>query len=64
MLAGAPPGFLLGAATSAYQIEGGNHNDWTEWETGRYPDGTPHVLDGTSAARRGSRTPGGHCPAR
>jgi beta-glucosidase len=51
MLAGAPPGFLLGAATSAYQIEGGNHNDWTEWEKGRYPDGTPHVLDGTSAAR-------------
>jgi len=51
MLASAPPGFLLGAATSAYQIEGGNHNDWTEWEKGRYPDGTPHVLDGTSATR-------------
>jgi beta-glucosidase len=51
MLAGAPPGFLLGAATSAYQIEGGNHNDWTEWEKGRYPDGTPHVEGGASAAR-------------
>src|SRR5262245_48314292 len=44
-------GFFLGAATSAHQIEGGTHNDWTEWEKGRYPDGTPHVADGTSAAR-------------
>ena len=44
-------GFLLGAATSAHQIEGGTHNDWTEWEKGRYPDGTPHVADGASAAR-------------
>ena len=51
MLAGAPPGFLLGAATSAYQIEGGNQNDWTAWEKGRYPDGTPHVADGTNASR-------------
>ena len=41
MLAGAPAGFLLGAATSAHQIEGGTRNDWTEWEKGRYPDGTP-----------------------
>ena len=52
MLAGAPPGFLLGAATSAYQIEGGNQNDWTAWEKGRYPDGTPHVADGTNASAR------------
>jgi len=27
-----PPGFLWGAATSAHQVEGGNFNDWTEWE--------------------------------
>lgn len=24
--------FLWGAATSAHQVEGNNHNDWTEWE--------------------------------
>lgn len=27
-----PDGFLWGAATSAHQVEGNNHNDWTEWE--------------------------------
>src|SRR5262245_49254012 len=51
MLAEAPPGFLLGVATSAHQIEGGTHNDWTLWGKGKYPDGKPHVLDGASAAR-------------
>src|SRR6185295_18202065 len=51
MLDGVPATFLLGAATSAHQIEGGTHNDWTAWEKGRYPDGQPHVLDGASAAR-------------
>jgi beta-glucosidase len=51
MLAGVAPGFLLGVATSAYQTEGGNQNDWTDWESGRYPDGSPHVKGGASAAR-------------
>lgn len=41
-----PPGFLLGAATSSHQVEGGNSNDWTDWESSRFPDGTPHVRDG------------------
>jgi beta-glucosidase len=50
-LAGAPRGFFLGAATSAHQIEGGTHNDWTDWEKGWYTDGTPHVADGATAAR-------------
>ncbi len=27
-----PKNFLWGASTSAYQIEGGNVNDWSEWE--------------------------------
>jgi len=27
-----PEGFLWGAATSSHQVEGGNLNNWTEWE--------------------------------
>ena len=27
-----PPGFLWGTATSAHQVEGGNTNQWSEWE--------------------------------
>ena len=27
-----PQGFFWGAATSAHQVEGGNYNDWSEWE--------------------------------
>ena len=27
-----PEGFLWGAATASHQIEGGQHNDWSEWE--------------------------------
>lgn len=27
-----PKDFLWGASTSAHQVEGGNHNQWTEWE--------------------------------
>jgi len=27
-----PKNFFWGAATSAHQVEGGNHNDWTKWE--------------------------------
>ena len=29
-----PPDFLWGAATSAYQVEGGNKSDWSEWPKG------------------------------
>jgi len=36
-------GFLLGAATASHQVEGGNDNDWSEWEKGSFPDGTPHI---------------------
>ena len=51
MLEGAPRGFFLGAATSAYQIEGGARTDWTTWEPGRYADGTAHVAGDATAAR-------------
>jgi beta-glucosidase len=51
MLEGAPRGFWLGVATSAYQIEGGATTDWSDWEKGRYPDGAPHVANRASAAR-------------
>ena len=27
-----PDGFLWGAATAAHQVEGGQHNNWSEWE--------------------------------
>lgn len=27
-----PEGFKWGSATSAHQVEGNNHNDWSEWE--------------------------------
>lgn len=27
-----PERFYWGAATSSHQVEGNNHNDWTEWE--------------------------------
>lgn len=27
-----PRGFFWGAATSAHQVEGNNHNDWSQWE--------------------------------
>lgn len=27
-----PRDFLWGASTASYQVEGGNHNDWSEWE--------------------------------
>jgi len=27
-----PTGFFWGAATSSHQVEGGNFNDWSEWE--------------------------------
>ena len=40
-------GFLLGAASAAHQTEGGNTNDWTDWENSTYPDGRPHITDGT-----------------
>jgi beta-glucosidase len=40
---GLPRGFLLGTSTASHQVEGGNDNDWTDWEHGTYADGTPHI---------------------
>ncbi|EPX55032.1 Beta-glucosidase [Cystobacter fuscus DSM 2262] len=42
---GLPRGFLLGASTASHQVEGNNQNDWTDWETSSYPDGSPHIHD-------------------
>ena len=28
-----PKGFKWGSATSSHQVEGGNRNDWSEWES-------------------------------
>lgn len=33
-----PEGFKWGSATSAHQVEGNNHNDWSEWEKTRPPE--------------------------
>ncbi|WP_224362574.1 glycoside hydrolase family 1 protein [Hyalangium versicolor] len=44
---GLPTGFMLGTSTAAHQVEGGLENDWTEWERGQWPDGRPHIKDGT-----------------
>ncbi|TXT56819.1 MAG: hypothetical protein BAJATHORv1_20416 [Candidatus Thorarchaeota archaeon] len=37
-----PAGFLWGSAAAAHQTEGGNHNNWSEWEKipGKIKDGT------------------------
>jgi beta-glucosidase len=36
-----PDGFFWGTADSAHQVEGGQHNDWSEWERlGKINDGT------------------------
>jgi beta-glucosidase len=43
---GLPRGFVLGVATAPHQIEGGSDNDWTDWEKGAFPDGTPHIQNG------------------
>jgi len=44
-----PDGFLWGCATSAHQIEGGNVNDWSEWEQSearlRYLQAQGHRLE-------------------
>ncbi len=40
-----PQGFFWGAATSSHQVEGGNTNDWTEWEgLGRVKNGSQSGL--------------------
>ena len=40
-----PAEFLWGTATSSHQIEGGNENNWTEWEKGG------HIADGSLSGR-------------
>jgi beta-glucosidase len=40
-----PTGFLFGTATAAHQVEGGNVDDWTDFELGSFPDGRPHIAN-------------------
>ncbi|HLL54840.1 MAG TPA: family 1 glycosylhydrolase, partial [Myxococcaceae bacterium] len=40
-------GFLLGTATAAHQVEGGQDNNWTEWERTPLPDGSHRIHDGS-----------------
>lgn len=47
---GLKPGFLMGAATAAHQIEGGTDNDWSDWEKGAYEDGSPHIKHSETSA--------------
>ncbi len=50
-----PPDFLWGAATSAYQVEGGNVNsDWWDWER---KAGTPVREPSGAAVEHYSRYP-------
>ena len=46
---GLPRDFLLGTATSSHQVEGGNDNDWTQWEKSRFADGSLHIHDGSES---------------
>ncbi|MBN2351713.1 MAG: glycoside hydrolase family 1 protein [Spirochaetales bacterium] len=41
-----PAGFLWGAAASSHQVEGGNYNNWTEWES--VPG---HIADGSKSGK-------------
>jgi beta-glucosidase len=48
---GLPRGFRMGTATAAHQVEGGLDNDWTDWERGAFPDGTPHIKGNEQSGR-------------
>lgn len=46
------PGFFFGASNAAFQVEGSpQDSDWREWARTKYPDGTPHIADGSDAER-------------
>lgn len=46
-----PPHFLWGSATAAHQVEGGNTNNWSRWETQVKRDGSPCVHDGVPSGK-------------
>ena len=57
-----PKDFMWGASVSAYQVEGGNHNQWTVWELAHASElaktaDVDSVIDNTTADPKANALP-------